>query len=149
MDVLQDTAEFSLVSVEKEDAEKYQCQYRALEPPMTSGKSDPVELLVTDHRYPPPSISLRKHVEMGTNITSCCWDKKYEVTFFLHKEGHSAPIQHQKPSAGGTATFTLFRVTPADSGTYRCSYRIRGCCLLSSPLGDSVKLEVMPTPAPP
>ncbi|POI19118.1 hypothetical protein CIB84_017138 [Bambusicola thoracicus] len=86
---------------------------------------------------------------MGTNVTSCCWDKKYEVTFFLHKEGHSAPIKRQKPSAGGTATFTLFGVTPADSGTYRCFYHIRGCCLLSSPLGDSVKLEVTPTPAPP
>ena len=47
MDMLQDTVEFSLVSVEKEDAEKYRCQYRVLEPPGMSGKSDPVELVVT------------------------------------------------------------------------------------------------------
>ena len=176
MDMLQDTVEFSLVSVEKEDAEKYRCQYRVLEPPGMSGKSDPVELVVrgegtaengcpcavpprpcptalssrhSDHRYHPPSISLRKHVEMGTNVTNRCWNKNHGVTFFLHKEGHPAPIQRQKPNAVGTAIFTIFGVTPADSGTYRCSYRIRGCCLLSSPLGDSVMLEVMPTPAPP
>jgi len=47
MDMLHDTVEFSLVSVEKEDAGKYRCQYRVLEPPGTSGKSDPVELVVT------------------------------------------------------------------------------------------------------
>ena len=47
MYMLQDMVEFSLVSVEKEEAEKYRCQYRVLEPPGTSGKSDPVELVVT------------------------------------------------------------------------------------------------------
>uniref|UniRef100_A0A8V0XMI8 Ig-like domain-containing protein n=1 Tax=Gallus gallus TaxID=9031 RepID=A0A8V0XMI8_CHICK len=47
MDMLQDTVEFSLVSVEKEDAEKYRCQYRVLEPPGMPGKSNPVELVVT------------------------------------------------------------------------------------------------------
>ena len=47
VDMLQDMVEFSLVSVEKEDAGKYRCQYRVLEPPGTSGKSDPVELVVT------------------------------------------------------------------------------------------------------
>ncbi|POI18704.1 hypothetical protein CIB84_017552 [Bambusicola thoracicus] len=38
---------------------------------------------------------------------------------------------------------------PADSGTYRYSYRIRNCDLLSSPPGANVTLEVAPTPAPP
>ena len=47
MDMLHDTVEFSLVSVEKEEAEKYRWQYRVLEPPGTSGKSDPVEPVVT------------------------------------------------------------------------------------------------------
>ena len=86
---------------------------------------------------------------MGTNVTIRCWNNISGVAFFLHKDGHSAPIQRQKLSAGSTATFTLFGVTPADSGTYRCSYRIRGCCLLFSPLGDNVTLEVIPRPAPP
>ena len=45
-EMLQDTVEFSLVSLEKDYAEKYRCQYRVLEPPGTSGKSDPVELVV-------------------------------------------------------------------------------------------------------
>ena len=172
MDQEQDVAEFSLTGIKQEDAVRYQCQYQGLEPAGTSEKSDPVELVVTgegtgesrwpwavptglcsisvtslcsDHRYPPPGISLgpREYVEMETNITIQCWNQQYGGTIFLHKDGHSAPIQHQEPDDGGTATFTLFRVTTADSGTYRCSYRIGGCCLLFSPLGDNVTLEVI------
>ena len=86
---------------------------------------------------------------MGSNITIQCWNKKYGAAFLLHKDGHSAPIQHQEPDYWGTATFTLFGVTPADSGTYRCSYHVGGSYLLSSPLGDNVTLEVIPRPAPP
>ena len=86
---------------------------------------------------------------MGSNITIQCWNKEYGASFLLHKDGHSAPVQQQDLDGGGTATFTLFGVTPADSGTYRCSYRIRGCCLLFSPLGDNVTLEVIPRTAPP
>ena len=86
---------------------------------------------------------------MGTNITIRCWNKDYGATFLLHKDGSSAPIKHQDPSGGGAAKFTFLAVTPADSGTYRCSYRIRGCCLLFSPLGDNVTLEVIPRTAPP
>eukprot|EP00076_Gallus_gallus_P036521 XP_025002059.1 immunoglobulin superfamily member 1-like [Gallus gallus] len=150
-DKTQEIAEFSLTGIKQEDAVKYQCQYQGLEPAGTSQKSDPVERLVTDHRYPPPGISLRpkEHVEMGSNITIQCWNKKYGAAFLLHKDGHSAPIQHQEPNDGGTATFTLFGVTPADSGTYRCSYRIRSCCLLFSPLGDNVNLEMIPRTAIP
>ena len=175
---MQRMAEFSLAGIKQFDAVTYQCQYQGLEPAGTSEKSDPVELVVTgegtgesrwpwavptglcsisvtslcsDHSYPPPGISLspREYVEMETNITIQCWNQEYRGTIFLHKDGHSAPIQHQEPDGGGTATFTLFGVTPADSGTYRCSYRIRGCCLLFSPLGDNVTLEVIPRPAIP
>ena len=85
----------------------------------------------------------------GTNVTIRCWNNISGVVFFLHKEGHSAPVQHQKLSAGGTATFTLFGVTSADSGTYKCSYHVGGSYLLSSPFGDNVTLEVIPRPAPP
>ena len=178
MDQEQDVAEFSLAGINKEDSGTYQCQYQGLEPAGTSQKSDPVELVVTgegtgesrrpwavptglcsisvtslcsDHRYPPPGISLipREYVKMETNITIQCWNQQYGGTIFLQKDGHSAPIQHQEPDGGGTATFTLFGVTPADSGTYRCSYRIGGSYLLSSPLGDNVTLEVIHRPAPP
>uniref|UniRef100_A0A8V0XKU8 Ig-like domain-containing protein n=1 Tax=Gallus gallus TaxID=9031 RepID=A0A8V0XKU8_CHICK len=151
-DKVQDMAEFSLAGIKQADAVRYQCQYQGLAPAGTSEKSDPMELVVTgeDHRYPPPSISLspEEHVEMGTNVTICCWNI-YGDAFFLHKDGHSAPIQRQKLSVGAMDTFTLFGVTPADSGTYRCSYRIAGCCLLFSPLGDNVTLEVIPRTAPP
>eukprot|EP00076_Gallus_gallus_P036115 XP_025001653.1 leukocyte immunoglobulin-like receptor subfamily B member 3A [Gallus gallus] len=97
-----------------------------------SVKSDPVELVLT-----------------GTNVTIRCWNKDYGATFFLHKDGSSDPLQRQDSSGGDTATFTLFGVTPADSGTYRCSYRLWRYAFMSSPLGDSVMLEVTPTPAPP
>ncbi|POI18516.1 hypothetical protein CIB84_017740, partial [Bambusicola thoracicus] len=151
VDKEQDMAEFLLVDIKQEDAVKYRCQYETVAPWGSSVKSDPVELLVTDHSYPPPGISLspKERVEIGTNVTIQCWNKKYAVTIFLHKDGHSAPIQHQDPDGGGTATFTLSQVTPADSGTYRCSYRVEGCCLLFSPLGDNVTLEVIPNSTPP
>ncbi|XP_040510422.1 platelet glycoprotein VI-like isoform X2 [Gallus gallus] len=103
-----------------------------------------------DHSYSPPSISIHPEqcVEMGTNITIRCWNKDYGAAFFLHKDGSSAPIKHQDSSGGGAAKFTFLAVTPADSGTYRCSYRSRGYPFVSSPLGDSVMLEVTPTAAP-
>ncbi|POI19796.1 hypothetical protein CIB84_016458 [Bambusicola thoracicus] len=147
----QDTAEFSLVSTLREHAGRYRCQYRLSESAEVSEKSDPVELVLTDHRYPPSGISLHpeQHVETGTNVTICCWNKDYGATFLLHKDGCSAPIQCQESSGVGTATFTLFGVTPADSGAYRCSYRPWRYTFISSPLGDSVMLEVTPTPTPP
>ncbi|XP_031468105.1 immunoglobulin superfamily member 1-like, partial [Phasianus colchicus] len=151
MDMVQDMAEFPLVSVKKEDAVRYQCQYWVLEPPGTSEKSEPMELVMTDPNYPPANISLipKERVETGTNVTIQCSNQEYGGTIFLHKDGHSAPLQHQKPNGEGTATFTLFGVTVADSGTYRCSYRFGGFYLLSSPLGDSVTLEVTPALALP
>ncbi|XP_021237453.1 leukocyte immunoglobulin-like receptor subfamily B member 3A [Numida meleagris] len=89
-------------------------------------------------------------VRTGTNITIRCWNKDLGATFLLHKDGCSAPVQHQNPDGGGTATFTLLGVTPADAGTYRCSYHIKGYFpLMSSPLGNSVSLEVTSTPANP
>ncbi|NXJ11447.1 IGSF1 protein, partial [Odontophorus gujanensis] len=105
----------------------------------------------SDHSFPPPNIALSSEecVGTGTNVTIRCWNKPYGAAFLLHKDGRSAPIQRQDPDVGGTAAFTLFGVTPEDSGTYRCSYRPRGHPFLSSPLGDNVTLEVTPTPAPP
>eukprot|EP00076_Gallus_gallus_P036296 XP_025001834.1 immunoglobulin superfamily member 1 [Gallus gallus] len=151
MDKHQVMAEFSLVCVKLEDAMKYWCQYRVLEPPGVSEKSVPIELVVTDHRYSPPNISIshEKLVEVGTNVTIQCCNQGYGGIIFLHKDGQSAPLQHQDPRGGGTATFTLFGVTPADSGTYRCSYHPKASLFVSSPLGDSVTLEVTSTPARP
>ena len=174
----QDAAEFSFVSTQREHAGRYRCQYQVSESAEVSVESDPVELVLTgedtgdsgrlwvlptgpcpsaihcchaDRSFPPPGISLhpKQCVEMGTNITIRCWNKDYGATFLLHKDGSSDPIKHQNSSGGGTATFTLFGVTPADSGTYRCSYRPWRYAFLSSPLGDSVMLEVTPTAAPP
>ncbi|XP_040512627.2 osteoclast-associated immunoglobulin-like receptor, partial [Gallus gallus] len=151
MDKHQVVAEFSLVCVKLEDAMKYWCQYRVLEPLWVSEKSVPIELVVTDHPYSPPNISISHEqiVEVGTNVTIQCCSQGYGGIIFLHKDGHSAPLHHRDPRGGGTASFTLFGVTPADSGTYRCSYHPKASLFVSSPLGDSVTLEVTPTPAPP
>ena len=104
-----------------------------------------------DRNFPPPHISLHpeERVGTGTNVTIRCWNKDYGAAFLLHKDGRSAPIQRLVPDDVGAVSFTLFGVTPADSGTYRCSYRPKNYPFLSSPLGDSVTLEVTPTPAPP
>ena len=85
----------------------------------------------------------------GTNVTIRCWNKDYGAAFLLHKDGRSDPIQRLVPDDVGAVSFTVFGVTPADSGTYRCSYHPKNNPFLSSPIGDSVTLEVTPTPAPP
>lgn len=120
-----------------------------------------VHSLRTDSDLPPPAVSLRQEgcVEMGTNVTLCvetrtnvtiqCRNKDKGTSFLLHKDGCSAPVQRQDPDGAGTASFTLLAVTLADSGTYRCSSRSRNFPFVSSPLGDSVTLEVTPTPTPP
>ncbi|XP_031468071.1 immunoglobulin superfamily member 1-like, partial [Phasianus colchicus] len=128
----------------------YWCQYQVSMSAVESEKSDPVELVLTDRRFPPPSISLSPEecVETGTNVSIQCWNKDYGAAFLLHKDGCSAPIQRQDLDVVGTATFTMIGVTPADSGTYRCSYRPWAYPFLSSPLGSNVTLEVTPTPAP-
>ena len=168
-------AEFSLVCVKLEDAMKYWCQYRVLEPPGVSEKSVPIDLVVTgegygasrwawafstgpcpisvislhsDHHLTFPSAT-KKLWKWGPMSPSKCCNQGYGGIIFLHKDGHSAPVQHQDPRGGGTATFILVAVTPADSGTYRCSYHPKASLFVSSPLGDSVTLEVTSTPAPP
>ncbi|XP_021239019.1 immunoglobulin superfamily member 1-like, partial [Numida meleagris] len=177
-DKVQDVVEFTFVNTSREHAGRYQCQYRVPESEEISEKSDPVELVVTgegtgdrkwlwglptepcpnavpsphaDHGFPPPGISLqgKERVGTGTNVTIHCWNKDYGAAFLLHKDGRSAPIQRQDPDAGGTATFTLLGVTPADAGTYRCSYHPKDYPFVSSRLGSSVTLEVTPTAATP
>ncbi|XP_021238345.1 leukocyte immunoglobulin-like receptor subfamily A member 6 isoform X5 [Numida meleagris] len=102
----QDVVEFSFVSTSREHAGRYQCQYRVPESVEISEKSDPVELVVTDPSFPPPSISLRpeEHVGTGTNVTIRCWNKDYGSNFLLHKDECSAPVLRQEPDGGGTAT---------------------------------------------
>lgn len=93
-------------------------------------------------------LSPSRRVEMGTNVTIQCWES-HGATFLLHKDGCSPPIQRQDPHEGAMATFTLLRVTPADAGTYRCSYSLHGYPFVSSPLGDKVTLEVTPASGAP
>ncbi|OXB53919.1 UNVERIFIED_CONTAM: hypothetical protein H355_016720 [Colinus virginianus] len=139
-----DAAEFSFVRTSRELRGIYRCQFHVSEPLGTSELSDPVELVLTDRRYPPPGISVspEERVRMGTNVTVRCWNRDGGVTVLLHKDG--LPVRHQD---GGSANFTLSRVIPTDAGTYRCSYRPKDDPFVSSPLGDSVTLEVTPAPS--
>ncbi|XP_040510446.2 platelet glycoprotein VI-like [Gallus gallus] len=151
IDKKQDTTEFSFRSASHDQAGTYLCQYQVSESEDVSVMSDPVELVLTDRSFPPPHISIHpeERVGTGTNVTIHCWNKDYGAAFLLHKDGRSDPIQHLVPDDVGAVSFTVFGVTPADSGTYRCSYHPKNYPFLSSPLGDSVTLEVTPTPAPP
>ena len=81
------------------------------------------------------SLSPEEHVEIGTNVTIRCWNKKYGVAFFLHKDGHSAPIQRQKLSFGGTATFTLFGVTQLTPAPIDAPTASGAAAFCSHPLG--------------
>ncbi|XP_031467802.1 immunoglobulin superfamily member 1-like [Phasianus colchicus] len=83
---VQDTADFSFLSTNREHAGTYWCQYRVPWSAMVSERSDAVELVLTDRSFPPPSISLSPEecVEMGTNVTIQCWNKDYGAAFLLH-----------------------------------------------------------------
>uniref|UniRef100_A0A8V0WZR4 Ig-like domain-containing protein n=1 Tax=Gallus gallus TaxID=9031 RepID=A0A8V0WZR4_CHICK len=117
MDKHQVMAEFSLVCVKLEDAMKY-CRWAWA---FSTGP-------------------------LGTNVTIQCCNQGYGGIIFLHKDGHSAPLQHRDPRGGGTATFTLFGVTPADSGTYRCSYHPKASSLSEGPR-SVLSLVLVPRPS--
>jgi len=61
MDKHQVMAEFSLVCVKLEDAMKYWCQYRVLEPPGVSEKSVPIELVVVQDKALAVTTEAAKH----------------------------------------------------------------------------------------
>uniref|UniRef100_A0A8V0XJF9 Ig-like domain-containing protein n=1 Tax=Gallus gallus TaxID=9031 RepID=A0A8V0XJF9_CHICK len=61
MDEHQVMAEFSLVCVKLEDARKYWCQYRVLEPPRVSEKSVPIELVVVQDKALAVTTEAAKH----------------------------------------------------------------------------------------
>uniref|UniRef100_A0A8V0X2K2 Ig-like domain-containing protein n=1 Tax=Gallus gallus TaxID=9031 RepID=A0A8V0X2K2_CHICK len=157
MDMLQDTVEFSLVSVEKEDAEKYRCQYRVLEPPGMSGKSDPVELVVTGE-VPRPSLSLRpsQGVSLGDPVTLRCHLPHMAAWVWLyHEEGRS--YNKGKKKEQDAAAFFFVSTLQEHAGRYWCQYRVSESAELSvesdpvelvltgEDTGDSKWLWVLPT----
>ncbi|KGL73492.1 Immunoglobulin superfamily member 1, partial [Tinamus guttatus] len=121
-DGVQDTTEVSMQASTNEISGRYRCRYEILAPTWATDWSDPVEMVVLDASFPPPTLSLspRGHVETGTNVTICC-RSPHGATFVLYKAGTSDPIQ--RIVTGNTVAFTLHGVTQADTGTYGCSYR--------------------------
>ncbi|XP_072216790.1 alpha-1B-glycoprotein-like [Excalfactoria chinensis] len=144
-------AEFN-VSGSREHAGSYRCQYQTWEPMGTSEESQPVEMVLMDPTFPPPHLSfplwgdaLWGQASMGSNVTLHCRTYRYGAAVLLHQDGRPAPILQRDPNGDGVAAFTLYRVTPQDSGSYRCSYRPIGFPFLLSPIGDNVTLKVTPS----
>ncbi|XP_046760748.1 uncharacterized protein LOC107049819 [Gallus gallus] len=68
MDKHQVMAEFSLVCVKLEDAMKYWCQYRVLEPPGVSEKSVRIELVVVQDKALAVTTEATKHEMLSHNL---------------------------------------------------------------------------------
>nr|XP_009673259.1 PREDICTED: immunoglobulin superfamily member 1-like [Struthio camelus australis]XP_009673260.1 PREDICTED: immunoglobulin superfamily member 1-like [Struthio camelus australis] len=132
--------EFPIPAARRKDAGRYWCQYEIEgEPPE---ESEPVELVLRDPKYPRPRIFLSSGslVALGTHVTILC-QGGHGATFFLHREGSSAPIQRQAPG-GHMALFSIPDMSWADSGAYSCSYRPRGEMFMSSYPSTFLELEV-------
>ncbi|XP_031467970.1 T-cell-interacting, activating receptor on myeloid cells protein 1-like, partial [Phasianus colchicus] len=86
IDKEQDMAEFSFPSIMRKHAGTYWCQYEVSGYEDISARSDPVDLVLTDHSFPPPNVSLHpeERVGTGTNVTIRCWNEDYGATFLLH-----------------------------------------------------------------
>ncbi|NXA57404.1 OSCAR protein, partial [Nothocercus julius] len=93
MDEVKDTGEF-VTEATRNSAGRYTCRYEIPASSWASELSDPVDLVVQDPSYPPPIVSLSPggRVKTGTDVTISC-RSLYGVTFFLHKNGDSVPIQ--------------------------------------------------------
>ncbi|NWI10659.1 GPVI protein, partial [Crypturellus soui] len=141
-DGARDTTEVLVRASTNKIAGRFRCRFETLAPTWATGWSDPVELVVlADSSFPPPALSLspRGRVETGADVTISC-RSPHGATFVLHKAGSLDPVQ--RVIAGTAATFTLRGVTPADAGTYGCSYRPHENPFVSSHPRAEVTLEV-------
>eukprot|EP00076_Gallus_gallus_P036516 XP_025002054.1 platelet glycoprotein VI-like [Gallus gallus] len=64
---MQDVADF-YITTKREHAGTYRCQYQVQKPLKTSEKSDPLELVLADVRYPPSSISIHRAPPVTVSI---------------------------------------------------------------------------------
>ena len=83
---------------------------------------------------------------MGTDVTTQCWNGGYGGTFLLHRVKCLAPVQREDPTGGARPPSPT---QGASASTNTSSHNPKDQTFVSSPLGDSVMLEVTPTPAPP
>ncbi|NXD18400.1 IGSF1 protein, partial [Nothocercus nigrocapillus] len=113
-DKVEGTAEVSMRVSTRGFAGRYRCGYEIPALSWYSELSNPVELVVLDPSYPPPTMSLTpsRCVRTGANVTIQC-HSMYGATFILHKASSSVPVQRQRLHKGDTATFIIPRVTQA------------------------------------
>ncbi|CAM2110155.1 unnamed protein product [Caretta caretta] len=139
------TAEFHIPNVRREDGGTYTCSYESLgEPPVSSPRSDPVELVAAVH-FSKPSISLSPSGEIapGTDVSISCHGPRLGMRFKMYRAGVAR--WHTEP-AGLRAEFHIPNVRREDGGTYTCSYESLGEPPVSSPHSDPVELVVAGAP---
>ncbi|XP_054850082.1 immunoglobulin superfamily member 1-like [Eublepharis macularius] len=106
--------------------------------------SDPVELLITDHALPRPSISLSpgRIAFLESNITIHCRGKGPIDKFYLHKTDYPSIAQSKEPD-GEMAIFPIMKVSQRDGGSYHCSYRPPSAPFNSSKISDDMELFIL------
>ncbi|NXA44024.1 GPVI protein, partial [Eudromia elegans] len=89
VDRVKDVGELPM-EVTRNSAGRYRCRYEDFVLYWTSDLSDPVDLVVLDPHYSPPTVSLSPggRVKTGANVTISC-RSPYGATFILHKKGCS------------------------------------------------------------
>ncbi|XP_068952820.1 immunoglobulin superfamily member 1-like [Petaurus breviceps papuanus] len=90
-----------------------------------------------------PFLSVRPGPEVasGANVTLLCWGPSWGSRFVLYKEGDEKTLLSMEASQGGTKFF-LTHVTPQDSGSYSCSYKISTNGSLWTQHSDPLQLTV-------
>ncbi|XP_039374121.1 platelet glycoprotein VI-like [Mauremys reevesii] len=124
LDATGDGGEFTIPRARWEDAGFYSCRSRSrLEPPNWSDPSDFVRIVVSELRYPKPSISLRpsRGVALGGAVTVWCRGRHQNMRFLLYKFGNPNVLQDVE-LAGNVAEFPICNVSRRDAGSYRCCY---------------------------
>ncbi|XP_039374112.1 immunoglobulin superfamily member 1-like [Mauremys reevesii] len=144
MDPMGDVAEFPIRSMSQRDAGSYSCQYSTKwDPPIWSEPSDPVELVVSELKYPKPSISLRPSggVALGGAVTVWCRGRHQNARFLLYKDGNLTTLQDME-TTGNLAEFPIRNVSQRDAGSYSCYYYQKWYTFILSHPSDPVELVV-------
>ncbi|XP_053217746.1 immunoglobulin superfamily member 1-like isoform X4 [Podarcis raffonei] len=135
---------YTISNISQADGGGYRCRYSSeSEPFVISEPSDPVELLLEDHRLPKPSITLShdEEVTLGSNVTIDCRSNATAVRFYFQKYGVAKPVQLIQNN-GTVAKFSISNASWEHSGYYSCTYSTLPDCFAISEPSDEVELQL-------